>query len=147
MVSEETRMKRAVVTALLGAILATPSFAQETGDAAAGEKEFRKCKACHMIQSPEGEDVVKGGKTGPNLFGVIGRPAGTEEGYKYSDALIELKDSGEVWTEEDLAAYITDPNAFVQEKTGDTSAKTKMTFKLNKGQADIAAFLANAAPQ
>lgn len=138
-------MKLAIIGGLVGAALALPAFAQD-GDAAAGEKEFRKCKACHMIQSPEGEDIVKGGKTGPNLFGVVGRPAGSQADFKYSDALIELKDSGEVWTVEDLAAYITDPNKFVQEKTGDTKAKTKMTFKLNKSQADVAAYLASAAP-
>lgn len=139
-------MKIAIIGTLLGAALAMPALAQDAGDAAAGEKEFRKCKACHMIQSPDGEDIVKGGKTGPNLFGVIGRAAGNEEGFKYSDALIELKDSGEVWTIEDITAYITDPNKFVQEKTGDTGAKTKMTFKLNKGQADVAAYLASVSP-
>ncbi|WP_295043179.1 cytochrome C [uncultured Paracoccus sp.] len=136
-------MRSAIIGALLGAALATPALAQD-GDAAAGEKEFRKCKACHMIQSPSGEDIVKGGKTGPNLFGVVGRPAASQEGFNYSEALIALKDAGEVWTPEDLAAYMTDPNKFVQEKTGDSSARTKMTFKLNKNQADIAAFLASA---
>jgi cytochrome c len=45
-----------------------------------------------------------------------------------------------------LAAYVTDPNKYVQEKTGDSSARTKMTFKLNKNQADIAAYLASASP-
>lgn len=138
-------MKFAIIGTLMGAALAMPAFAQD-GDATVGEKEFRKCKACHMIQSPDGEDIVKGGKTGPNLYGVVGRPAGSEEGYKYSEALLQLKESGEVWTVEDLAAYVTDPNAFVQEKTGDSSARTKMTFKLNKNQADIAAYLASASP-
>mgnify|MGYP000940130620 CR=1 FL=1 len=136
-------MKTAMIGALICAALATPAFAQ---DAANGEKEFRKCKACHAIQSDTGEEIVKGGKTGPNLFGVVGRAAGTEEGFSYSQALIELKDSGEVWTEEDLVAYMTDPNKFVQEKTGDAKAKTKMTFKLNKNQADIAAYLAGVGP-
>lgn len=138
-------MRIAIIGALMGAALAMPAQAQD-GDAATGEKEFRKCKACHMIQSPEGEDIVKGGKTGPNLHGVVGRPAGSQEGFKYSEALIALKDSGEVWTVEDLTAYITDPNKFVQEKTGDASARTKMTFKLNKNQADIAAYLASVSP-
>ncbi|WP_347139768.1 cytochrome C [Paracoccus sp. SSK6] len=138
-------MKFAIIGTLIGAALAMPALAQD-GDAANGEKEFRKCKACHMIQSPEGEDIVKGGATGPNLYGVVGRPAGSQEGFKYSEALLKLKDSGEVWTVEDLAAYITDPNKFVQEKTGDSSARTKMTFKLNKNQADIAAYLASVAP-
>ncbi|MCT4334253.1 cytochrome C [Paracoccus sp. YLB-12] len=139
-------MKIAIIGSLIGAALAMPAFAQD-GDAANGEKEFRKCKACHMIQSPDGEDIVKGGKVGPNLYGIVGQPAGSQEGFKYSDALIELKDSGEVWTVEDLAAYITDPNTFVQEKTGDDSARTKMTFKLNKNQADVAAFLASHSPE
>jgi cytochrome c len=136
-------MKTTLIGAVRGAAIAFPAFAQ---DVANGEKEFRKCKACHMIQSPAGEDIVKGGKVGPNLYGVVGRAAGSVEGYKYSDALLELKDSGEVWTEADLAAYMTDPNKFVQEKTGDQSARTKMTFKLNKNQADVAAYLASVAP-
>lgn len=139
-------MRFAIIGALMGATLAMPALAQDAGDATVGEKEFRKCKACHMIQSPEGEDIVKGGATGPNLYGIVGRPAAAQEGYKYSEALIALKDAGEVWTVEDLAAYITDPNKFVQEKTGDSSARTKMTFKLNKNQADIAAYLASASP-
>lgn len=138
-------MKLAIISGALAVAFAIPAFAQE-GDAAAGEKEFRKCKACHMIQSADGEDIVKGGKTGPNLWNVVGRPAGSQEDFKYSDALIALKDAGEVWTAEDLAAYITDPNAFVQEKTGDDSAKTKMTFKMKKGQEDIAAFLVSVSP-
>lgn len=139
-------MKLAMIGGVLSVVLALPAFAQEEGDVAAGEKEFRKCKACHMIQSADGEDIVKGGKTGPNLWNIVGRPAGSQEDFKYSDALLALKESGEVWTEEDLAAYVTDPNAFVQEKTGDSSARTKMTFKLRKGQADIAAYLASVSP-
>ena len=36
-----------------------------------------------MVQAPDGTDIVKGGKTGPNLYGVVGRKAGSEEGFKY----------------------------------------------------------------
>lgn len=133
-------MRFALTAALAAATtLALPVMAQ---DVATGEKEYRKCRACHMIQTPEGEDIVKGGATGPNLHGVVGRPAAAQEGYKYSEALLALNAAGEVWTVEDLAAYMTDPNKFVQEKTGDSSARTKMTFKLNKNQEDIAAYLA-----
>lgn len=138
-------MKPAIIGSLLGALLALPAFAQD-GDIATGEKEFRKCKACHMIQAADGEDIVKGGKTGPNLWNIVGSPAAAEEGFKYSDALVHLKEAGEVWTVEDLAAYITDPNKFVQEKTGDDKAKTKMTFKMNKNQQDVAAYLASVSP-
>lgn len=155
-------MKTSIFATLAALALAAPAFAQTapaatdataaaapaalTGDADKGEKEFKKCKACHMIQAPDGTDIVKGGKTGPNLYGVVGRKAGTEEGFKYSDALIKLGEAGEVWNPEDLEHYITDPNSYVQEKTGDSSLKTKMTFKLNKNQADVIAFLAKNSP-
>ena len=136
-------MKINIIAALTATTLALPAMAQ---DAANGEKEFRKCKACHMIQAPDGTDVVKGGKTGPNLYGVVGRKAGTYEGFKYSDALIKLGEAGEIWTEDDLAQYIADPNKYVEAKVGDKSLKTKMTFKMAKGQADVVAFLAQHSP-
>ncbi len=136
-------MKTSIIATLAAVALAGPAMAQ---DAANGEKEFRKCKACHMIQAPDGTDVVKGGKTGPNLHGIVGRKAAGQEGFKYSDALIKLGEAGEVWTTDDLAAYITDPNKFVEEKVGDKSLKTKMTFKMAKNQADVVAFLAQSSP-
>lgn len=69
-------MKISIVFSLAAIALASQAMAQ---DAANGEKEFRKCKACHTIEAPDGTAVVKGGKTGPNLYGVIGRKAGSEE--------------------------------------------------------------------
>ncbi|WP_134726078.1 c-type cytochrome [Paracoccus luteus] len=141
-------MKISLYATLAALALAVPAAAQDAagGDAAKGESEFKKCKACHMVQAPDGTDIVKGGKTGPNLYGVVGRKAGTEEGFKYSEALIKLGEAGEVWTPEDLVHYITDPNGYTQEKTGDPKLKTKMTFKLNKNQPDIVAFLAAHSP-
>lgn len=139
-------MKTSLYATLAVFALALPAMAQDAGDPAKGESEFKKCKACHMIQSPDGTDVVKGGKVGPNLYGVVGRKAGTAEGFKYSDALVKLGEAGEVWTTEDLASYITDPNKYVEDKVGDKSLKTKMTFKLAKNQADVVAFLAQHAP-
>ena len=136
-------MKTSLIATLTVLALAAPAVAQ---DAAKGEKEFNKCKACHMIQDDAGTDIVKGGKTGPNLYGIVGRKAGTEEGFKYSDALIKLGEAGEVWTAEDLEHYITDPNSYVEEKVGDKTLKTKMTFKLAKNQADVIAFLAENSP-
>ena len=68
-----------------GALMAAaPAFA---GDIEAGEKDFKKCKACHMVVSADGEEIYKGGKTGPNLYGVIGRVAGSYDGYKYGKGL------------------------------------------------------------
>lgn len=140
-------MKTILYATMAVAALAIPALADDAGDPAKGENEFKKCKACHMIQAPDGTDVVKGGKVGPNLYGVVGRKAGTEEGFKYSDALVKLGEAGEIWTTEDLAHYITDPNEYVEEKVGDKSLKTKMTFKLAKNQADVVAFLAQNSPE
>ena len=132
-------MKTSIFATLAAAVLVTPAFAE--GDVEKGQKEFNKCKACHMVQAPDGTDIVKGGKTGPNLYNIVGRKAGTEEGFKYSDALIKLGEAGEVWTVEDLEHYITDPNKYTEDKVGDKSLKTKMTFKLAKNQGDVIAFL------
>jgi len=134
-------MKLMLTAALATLALAAPAFAE--GDAAKGEADFKKCKACHMIVADDGTVIQKGGKTGPNLYGVIGRAAGSAADFKYSDALIKLGESGEVWTEEDLAEYVADPNKYVEEKVGDAALKTKMTFKLAKGGEDMAAYLAS----
>lgn len=132
-------MKKISVIATALILAAGASYAE--GDAAKGEKDFKKCKSCHMIAN--GDDViVKGGKTGPNLYGVVGRPAGDQADYKYSKALLEARDAGLIWTEETLNAYVQDPKAFLRETLGDSSAKAKMTFKLKKPQ-DVVAYLAS----
>jgi cytochrome c len=125
----------------LTALLATPAAAQ---DAAKGEAEFRKCKTCHMIEAPDGTAIVKGGKTGPNLYGVIGRPVASAE-FDYGDGLRAVGETGAVWDEASLAAYVADPTAWLKEQTGDAAAKSKMVFKLAKGGADVAAYLASVA--
>lgn len=76
-------------------------------DADAGQRVFNQCRACHTIN--------QGGRNGvgPNLFGIVGRPAGAVEGFRYSAPLRERAAAGLVWTEENLLAYITDPKAVV----------------------------------
>src|SRR3546814_4438633 len=61
--------------------LALPSAASAAGDAASGEQVFKRCTACHAV----GEDAKN--KVGPQLNGVVGRAAGTVEGFKYSKAM------------------------------------------------------------
>lgn len=133
-------MNKLSLTILLGSLtLAAPAFA---GDAAAGEKGFNKCKACHSIIAADGTEVVKGGKTGPNLWGVIGRPVASAADFAYGDSIKAVGATGAVWDEAALAAYVVDPTAWLQEKTGDAAAKSKMSFKLAKGGEDVAAYLA-----
>lgn len=128
--------------ALTAAALMATSAAATAGDAAAGETEFgRRCKSCHTIASAD-ETIVKGGKTGPNLYGVVGRTAGTNAEFakRYGKDLVAAGEAGLVWTEDLLNDYVADPKAFLSDYLG-TSAKTKMTFKLKKGE-NIAAYLA-----
>lgn len=137
-------MKKTTLIAALGlAALAAPAFAQ---DVAKGEKDFAKCKACHAIVADDGTDIVKGGKTGPNLYGVIGRPVASVADFKYGDSILAVGASGAVWDEAMLATYVADPVAFLKDKTGDSKAKSKMSFKLPKGGEDMAAYLASLKP-
>jgi cytochrome c len=110
-------------------LAATAASAQDiTGDAAAGEKVFKKCKACHDI---EGKN-----KVGPHLDGVYGRVAGAVEDYKYSSGMKKLNEEGLVWNAETLAQYLPSPKDMVD--------KSKMTFKLTKDKdiENVIAYLA-----
>ncbi|MDF2689127.1 MAG: cytochrome [Microvirga sp.] len=71
-------------------------------DAAAGEKTFAQCRACHQV----GENAKNA--VGPVLNGLFGRPAGTVEGYTYSPA---NKNSGITWDEAVFKEYIQNPRA------------------------------------
>ena len=123
-------------------VLAGTAHAQEA-DPAAGESDFKRCRACHVIADDDGNVIMKGGKTGPNLYGVIGRTVGTLEGFKYGASMMAAGEAGIVWDEENLAAYITDPKAWLVEVLDDAGAKSKMTYKHKKGAADMAAYLAS----
>ena len=96
------------------------------GDAIAGEKIFKKCKACHRI----GEKAKN--STGPVLNGLIGRPAASFEGYKYGRSMKAAGLNGLVWEEEQIFGYITDPKKFLRKYLGNKKAKAKMKFKLKK---------------
>lgn len=101
------------------------------GDAAAGEKIFKKCKACHMV----GEGAKT--RTGPALNNVVGAEIGETEGFKYSAGMVALAEADEIWTIENLNALLTKPKDFVE--------KTKMSFaglKDEQDRADLIAYLA-----
>ncbi|KZM51626.1 cytochrome c family protein [Labrenzia sp. OB1] len=95
------------------ALLALTVHASAEGDPAKGEKVFKKCAACHAV----GEGAKN--KVGPELNGIVGRPWGQVEGYKYSKPLIELGE-GKVWDVEMLDIYLTKPK--------DLIPKGKMAF-------------------
>lgn len=133
-----------VLTAALLSLLAAPAFAE--GDAAKGEKAFNKCKSCHAIVTDTGETIIKGGKTGPNLWGVVGRTAGTYEGFRYGKDLVAAGEGGLAWDLASFTAYTQDPRGFLRTHLDNGKAKSKMSFKLKKGGEDIYAFLAQFSP-
>lgn len=96
-------------------------------DATQGAKVFNQCRACHQV-GPTAKNLL-----GPKLNGLFGRPAGSVEGYKYSEA---NKNSGIVWSESVFAAYIRDPKGKVP--------GTKMAYnglKDDQQIVDLTAFL------
>ena len=125
----------AAVTALTLMIGATQTSAQ---DAAAGEKVFKKCAACHQV----GDGASNG--AGPILTGIIGRPAGSAEGFKYSKSMTAAGSAGHVWDEESIFEYINNPTKYLRALLDDPRAKAKMRFKLKSEQdrRDVIAYLA-----
>lgn len=120
-------MNRALIA--LAALVCTASLAQAEGDAAKGEKAFKKCMACHTVDKPAN-------KVGPHLDGVVGRKAASVADYKYSEAMIAKGAEGLVWDEANLTAYITNPKTFIP--------KNKMAFvgiKKPDEVADLIAYL------
>lgn len=88
---------------VVGAALMLISQAQ-ADDAKEGGAIFQRCAICHS--NTKGAPA----KIGPNLFGVVGRKAGTEANFSYSAA---MKNSGITWTDDKLEAYVQHPQAVV----------------------------------
>ena len=93
----------------------------------AGEKVFRKCKACHKVG-----DGAKNG-SGPMLNGIIGANAAAVEGFKYSKAIKKAAEGGLIWDEASLAEFLTKPRAYMK--------GTKMSFAGLKKEKDRAAVI------
>jgi cytochrome c len=113
---------------MAAAVLCGAAVPATAADPVAGEKAFAVCRACHKV----GEGAKNG--VGPTLNGVVGRAAGSVEGYKYSDA---MKNAGVTWDEANLAEYLKNPKQKI--------AGNKMVFpgvKDDTKLADIIAYLA-----
>jgi cytochrome c len=104
--------------------VASPAWA---GDPAKGATLFKaKCAVCHSLEAGKN-------KIGPSLFGIVGRPTGSVEGYSYSPA---NKAAGLTWDVATLDKYLVDPRTMVP--------GTRMTFpgpKDDGDRADVIAYL------
>jgi len=120
-------LKAAILSTLFLSLAALPALAE--GDAAKGEKIFKKCLACHTAEEATN-------KTGPYLKGVAGRKVASVEGYKYSADLLALGESGAVWDDANLDKYLENPKVM--------APKGKMAFpglKKPDERADLIAWL------
>ncbi|HEV2362675.1 MAG TPA: cytochrome c family protein [Caulobacteraceae bacterium] len=109
------------------AALASLPAAYQHADLDNGEAQLAVCKSCHTFAQGAGN------MTGPNLWGVFGRKAGTEPGFAYSDG---LKNSGIVWTADTIDKWIANPRA--------VAPATKMTYigmPDPKNRTDLVAYL------
>jgi cytochrome c len=102
----------------------------KTADVAAGQAVFAKCQSCHNADSggPNG--------TGPNLWGVVGRPPASHPGFAYSDGMKGFAAKQPVWDYEHIYEFVKNPQAYV--------AGTKMTFvglKQPQDRINVIAFL------
>jgi len=116
-----------VVVADIGTLLAS-------ADPAAGEAAAKVCSSCHNF-APEGKNGA-----GPGLYGVVGRPIGTHPDFAYSAGMLEHKDKGDLWSYENLNAFLTSPKAY--------TPGTKMAFpgiKEDDKRANVIAYLATLA--
>ena len=93
------------------ALVAQLPAAYQVADLSNGEAKFALCRSCHTT-APGGDDM-----TGPNLWGIFGRKAGSKASFTYSD---DLKNAGWTWDADRIDKWITNPRAVL--------AGTKMTF-------------------
>jgi cytochrome c len=101
-------MRRLTLTLIalvcLGMSTANAAGGTVAGDPVAGKRAFAKCASCHSV-GPSAR-----GNFGPQLNGLVGRPAGSTKDFKYSPA---MRDAGFVWTEARLRAFLRSPDDIV----------------------------------
>ncbi|WP_328799100.1 c-type cytochrome [Roseomonas harenae] len=97
-------LKFVSASAILLALGTMASAQQAGGDVSAGQRVFGQCRACHALD----RNLV-----GPHLRGVVGRPAGSLDGFRYSTSMRQKAEGGLVWSEDTLRAYIRNPKEVV----------------------------------
>ena len=133
-----SKLLTAFVVIITVTAMSQTSFA--AGDADAGAKVFKKCSACHSL------DPAKK-KLGPTLKNIIGRTAGSIEGFKYSSSYIDARKKGLVWTEEEIVKYLVNPKKYLAAYLGVKKAKSRMTARFKKiaDRENVVAYLKKAA--
>jgi cytochrome c len=125
--STESAAPVALTVAQTKALVATLPADYQNADLANGQAKFAICKACHNTAKGAGD------MTGPNLYGVFGRKAGSETGFAYSDGMKALNVT---WDADSINKWISNPKAMIP--------ATKMTYigmDNPKDRIDVIAYL------
>ena len=114
---------------VLAAALAARPLAATAQSVSNGKALFEKCLACHSAEAGAAH------KTGPNLFGIVGRKVGGADGFGYSDGMQAANASGMVWSVDMLDTYLANPMAFLP--------RTRMAWAVREERArkDLTAYL------
>ncbi len=142
---------KTISIAIAAGLLAAPAFAggHASGDAAAGEKVFSQCQTCHVVQDDDGNTLAgRNAKTGPNLYGLPGRTAGSVDGFRYGDSIVEVGEAGTAWDEAAFVAYVQDPKGWLEEQLGGR-ARSKMAYRVRSEEdaANVWAYIASLSPE
>lgn len=126
--TEVPEKEAAIETAPAEEASAVESAAADPALVEAGEKVFRKCKACHKV----GDGARNA--TGPMLNGIVGKAAGAADGFRYSGPMQAAAEGGLVWNQESLAEFLANPKGYMK--------GTKMSFAGLKKPEEIDAVIA-----
>lgn len=124
---------------ILGIALASVALmVAGAGQSRADDRLWANCRTCHSVTAPDGTTLARGGRSGPNLYGLAGRPLAGDSGFRlYSRDLIAAGASGRQWSEADFVAYLADPDQFLRAATGSADARSDMHVAMRQGGAAL----------
>jgi cytochrome c len=123
-------MNAATTAGIAAAVILSLTDFAAAQDVTKGEQIFNQCHLCHRLGDGAKNFI------GPVLNNVIGRQAGTYEGFNYSPLMKAAGQNGLVWSEDLIVQYIADPNTFLKQYLTDkgkadlATSNSLMTFKL-----------------
>lgn len=121
-------MKSFLLAGLAAGALAAAATSASAADPAHGQELFRaQCGVCHQGGEGDGD-----GGQGPSLRGVVGRKIGGDPNFGYTQALTNAKDK---WTEDNLGAFLADPNKAMP------GTAMPISVKNDADRADLIAYL------
>ncbi|MCC5961565.1 MAG: hypothetical protein JJU09_00400 [Rhodobacteraceae bacterium] len=137
-------MKPDLRTAPGAMILTLAMGGMSAGATLAEDSRWRDCRTCHTVEAPDGTVLARGGRSGPNLYGIAGAPLAGDGAFGfYSDDLRAAAQTGARWNADNFVAYMTDPDAFLRNVTGNPDASSGMHVELRSGAREVFDYLRN----